>query len=30
MSIQTFQLAQQLEEAFNQFGASMMSLNFCC
>lgn len=28
MSIQTFQLAQQLEEAFNQVGASMMSLNF--
>ena len=28
MSIQNFQLAQQLEEAFNQVGASMMSLNF--
>lgn len=28
MSYRTFQLAQQLEEAFNQVGASMMSLNF--
>lgn len=28
MSIQTFQLAQQLEEAFNSVGASMMSMNF--
>ena len=28
MSAQTFQLAQQLEEAFNQIGTSMMSMNF--
>lgn len=28
MSYQTFQLAQQLEEAFNSVGASMMSMNF--
>lgn len=28
MSIQTFQLAQQLEEAFNSVEASMMSMNF--
>lgn len=28
MSYQTFQLAQQLEEAFNGIGSSMMSLNF--
>lgn len=28
MSYQTFQLAQQLEEAFNSIGTSMMSMNF--
>lgn len=28
MSNQTFQLAQQFEEAFNSIGASMMSMNF--
>lgn len=28
MSNFTFQLAQQLEEAFNQVGGSMMSMNF--
>lgn len=28
MSYQTFQLAQQLEEAFNSVGTSMMSFNF--
>lgn len=28
MSYQTFQLAKQLEEAFNSVGTSMMSMNF--
>lgn len=28
MSDETFKLAQQLEEAFNSVGSSMMSMNF--
>lgn len=28
MSAETFKLAQQLEEAFNSVGSSMMSMNF--
>ena len=28
MSAETFKLAQQLEEAFNSVGSSMMTMNF--